>query len=136
MNSLWQCLSFAKKDFVTSSSDQTMNLESTCFHQVSLLILHNICFDFFNWEKGQLFSFSTEKYWWKQLEKTRFLVWSDEPITCLFTSHQYLTNVQCCYRRYDCQTIHPQKSLLQWICCKCLAWWHRIKKNQPPSSEK
>ena len=19
----------------------------------------------------------------------------------------------------------PHKSLLQWICCKCLAWWHR-----------
>ena len=23
----------------------------------------------------------------------------------------------------------PYKSLFQWICCKCLAWYHRMKKN-------
>ena len=37
----------------------------SCFHQFSSPILHNICFYFFNWEK------------WV---KTRFLVWSAEPI--------------------------------------------------------
>ena len=37
-------------------------------------------------------------------------------LICVAISHQYLTNVQCCYRRI------PHKSLLQWICCKCHAW--------------
>jgi hypothetical protein len=26
----------------------------------------------------------------------------------------------------------PQKSLLLWICCKCLAWWHRHTYFWPP----
>ena len=30
----------------------------------------------------------------------------------------------------------PHKSLLQWICCKCLAWWHGLKKNSASNLKK
>ena len=36
-------------------------------------------------KKTNYYFFSSEKYWWKNLVKTRFLVRSDEPITCLST---------------------------------------------------
>ena len=45
----------------------------SCFRQVSSPILCDICLHLFNWEKTfvfgptrNLFSFSTEKYWWKK----------------------------------------------------------------------
>ena len=41
--------------------------------------------------------------------------------------HQYLTNVQCCYRRFGCETIHPTQNftsmnLLQKPCVITQAW--------------
>ena len=48
-------------------------------------------------------------------------------------SHQYLTNVQPCYRQFGCQTIHPTQ---KFTSMNLLQINDNIKKNQSPFSEK
>ena len=82
---------------------------------------------------GQIDLLSSKRYFWKSIA----IYWVKD----FMKSHLPLINI---WQMFNLDTDDlavkphiPHKSLLQWICCKCLVWWNMIKKiNLHPQKNK